>query len=81
MCELILLPSLTQGFSLLPAGKESYGDLKSALEKEPASHKHVHMSIGMSIADQSVSPSIMDTNLLHTEVPETSTGIAKVCVN
>lgn len=43
--------------------KESYEDLKSALEEEPASHKHVHMSIGMSIADQSVSPSIMDTYL------------------
>ena len=30
--------------------KESYEDLKSALEEEPASHKHVHMSIGMSIS-------------------------------
>lgn len=58
--------------------KENYGDLKSALKKEPASHKHVHMSIGMSIADQSVSPSMTDTYLLHNEVPETSTGIAKV---
>ena len=76
-CGIFLLPSLTRGFSLLPGGNENHADLKSALKKEPGSHKHVH---SVSWADQSVSLSITDTSdpaTLQTELPETSIDIAK----
>jgi len=71
------LPSLTRGFSLLPGGNENHADLKSALRKEPGSHKHAH---SVSWADQSVSLSITDTSdpaNIQTKLSEMSIDIAK----
>lgn len=71
------MPSLTRGFSLLPGGNENHADLKSALRKEPGSHKHAH---SVSWADQSVSLSITDTSdpaNIQTKLSEMSIDIAK----